>query len=122
MIKPKDKFRGRIENGVFVFGYLKRKNDGVFICDNIGNKYKVETETVGQFTGMYDCNGTEIYDRDIIKNLIFPEVKQKVLWFQGCWCSAQDEELLEKEINLLYENLQEFTYEIIGNIYTEDKI
>ena len=102
-------FRGkRKDNGEWVEGYYARK--GVdkdtfkhFICVmtfNVnGNTYssmfyltdiEVIPETVGQFTGMTDKNGTKIFEKDILSAHLdnaYPEDETllEVIWHNNGW-------------------------------------
>lgn len=119
-------FRGkRADNGEWVEGSLIIVEDAHRIAtsclqgddENLLDTvcaYKVIPETVGQYTGLTDQNGTDIFEGDIIRNYDFTEEDgYAVVKYDGGAF-----ELNSGDISATFhENYWPYECEVVGNIY-----
>ena len=121
-------FRGkRTDNGEWVYGSLIDSDsivgkivdfDGEYFIPEFW--YKVEHETVGQFTGLTDKNGIKIFDGDVVRlyDDSEDELVNGVIVFNADFCSFCVSMKCHEDVMLM----AHWQYEVIGNIYDNKEL
>lgn len=128
------KFRGkRISGGEWVEGDLTQYSEAMsyITVDLVENEvYQVHTSTVGQYTGLKDKNGREIYEGDIVELVnTYKGMNTKTIveiafidfTFAGKWAEEYSPS------GYMYNPLGSYnfpivTIEVIGNIYENPEL
>ena len=120
----KIKFRGKSINGKeWVFGSLLKPYDNElpnYIYENLSIGHAIIPETIGQFTGLTDKNGVEIYDGDIVKVDIFTKNYCIVFGESEKWGAS----FQYKSDFSIYYLTESFTRDclVIGNIFDNPEL
>lgn len=128
------KFRGKdILHKKWQYGSLAKDEPqkAYYIIDNdCGRGIDVDESTIGQYTGLKDKNGKEIYEGDILRNVYYKysndEVgnkgfKEEILKVVYRGCGFIFEKIKINEIEMLEDFREEFI-EVIGNIYENPEL
>ena len=122
-------FRGkRANNGEWTYGYYCPKPYSHFPCeaaifpsetiDRDWHGERVDPDTVGQFTGLTDRNGTKIFEGDIV------HVKACSCSFTGCviYWSEEARYACKTKSGTRYAICARFEFDVIGNIYDNPEL
>lgn len=115
-------FRGKFGNE-WKYGFLSIEPKGLVIKEpyknDSSNVWHIESDTIGQYTGMTDKNGTKIFEGDIVKygdtvhNVVF-EQRNGTAYFGLVYST------LETLSFGYYQDLKQI--EVIGNIYDNPEL
>mgnify|MGYP001557833328 CR=1 FL=1 len=123
------KFRGRTcsEKSRWMYGYLVHNGSFWYTQEGIISQ-GVEEDSIGQFTGLLDKNGKEIYEGDIVKTRELNRVTDPTDYgVQGLMLSVPQVVKFENcgfhPLNgWVAEALKDMEWKIIGNIYQNPEL
>lgn len=116
-------FRGKFGNE-WKYGFLSIEPQGLVIKEPYNNYntnvWHIDSNTVGQYTGMTDKNGTKIFEGDICSfcDTDGGLTNYEVLWFGGKWVVREASSNVVDDLDLFFCERSV----AIGNIYDNPEL
>lgn len=122
-----------IEDGEWIYGDLHIRCKYPHIHYGSGLKAPIDLDTIGQYTGLKDANGKEIYEGDLVKSSFSNRVFGMVAWntrgyfyimesfFINEDYEEQDRRPLGEMLRLSIEN-KPCNFTVIGNIHDNPEL
>lgn len=111
-----------LNEGTWVYGDLRHRKVVPCIYDDEAHTYPIDPETIGQFTGIRDENGREIYEGDIISYFEEYDMENthkyvgEVIFEEGVfWVRSKKQPYAM--LRMLAFDMPTSTFQVIGNVY-----
>ena len=103
-----------IKEIIYEFGYFKN----LYRKEEILNDIEIKKDTVGQYVGLKDKHGIEIYEGDLVKVKNIDYLIGKVVYDKEylCYQIEVDEQVIFP-VSVCYGDYNELDIEVIGNIW-----
>lgn len=117
------KFRAK-HGKEWVYGDLHLLSKMEHIHTDPFTKKSINIETIGQYTGLKDKNGKEIYEGDIIRSFDSNDdaILHYIVWEEARFVALYKGRCFRSKCSLRQDWLDEFDKEVIGNIYDDPKL
>nr|DAX49129.1 MAG TPA: YopX protein [Caudoviricetes sp.] len=96
--------------------------DFIVTNEDDGEHYYPITElhSIGQYTGLKDCNGKEIFEGDVV--IIGEKLKAKVIYYDGAFRMQSEFSPTPIDTTDMGYMMREFSVRVIGNIHDNPEL